>query len=474
MKHSLSNDQCINDNHFLWIHIQHFGIDVGAIYRKPDKTIKPFLETYSHQLNQRKRAVVFGDFNINLLVSETATCMYKDILKENNYEIANKINEKYCTRETSTTQTIIDHICHNLKNNNTHFAVIKTPMSDHNQVYFEIKRHQPKTRQKISYEAINYEKLYKSMEEDTTNNAEHLFCLLEERLFKNIKKSKIVKYKIQNPPRQDWINKTLLEYINNRNTHWNAYKQNQEDKVKHQNFIETRNKATIAIQSAKSEYYKKKFDSCKDKPAKMWSLINSLSHNKIKEKSTPAKLQIDDNIFCKEEEICECFNDYFSNIGMALANKIDKCTLTRSAELCEAGSTVHTLDNFSPTTTDEISKIINNLNNNTSAGIDGINSKCIKCVKKHIIDELTQCVNNCLKSGVFPDSLKIAKVSPIYKAGSKSDPGNYRPISVLPVLSKVFERVIYTRLEQHLTSQNFIYEKQYGFRPKSNTLFSDN
>ncbi|KAG6458312.1 hypothetical protein O3G_MSEX010807 [Manduca sexta] len=90
--------------------------------------------------------------------------------------------------------------------------------------------------------------------------------------------------------------------------------------------------------------------------------------------------------------------------------------------------------------------------------------------KKIIIGELTNCINNCLELGTFPESLKIAKVTPIYKSGSKLDPGNYRPISVLPVLSKVFERVLYNRLETFLKSIKLLYDKQYGFRPKSNTL----
>ncbi|CAH2084027.1 unnamed protein product [Euphydryas editha] len=87
-----------------------------------------------------------------------------------------------------------------------------------------------------------------------------------------------------------------------------------------------------------------------------------------------------------------------------------------------------------------------------------------------ILKELSNCINKCLQTGTFPNSLKVAKVSPIYKSGSKLEPGNYRPISVLPVISKIFERVIYNRLETYLTSIKFFYDKQYGFRPKSNTL----
>ncbi|CAF4908207.1 unnamed protein product [Pieris macdunnoughi] len=96
--------------------------------------------------------------------------------------------------------------------------------------------------------------------------------------------------------------------------------------------------------------------------------------------------------------------------------------------------------------------------------------KSLNVLKVRFFDNLTSCLNELLRDGKFPDNLKIAKVSPIYKSGPRDDPGNYRPISVLPVMSKILERVVYTRLLDHLNNINFLYEHQYGFRSKSNTL----
>lgn len=69
-------------------------------------------------------------------------------------------------------------------------------------------------------------------------------------------------------------------------------------------------------------------------------------------------------------------------------------------------------------TTDELPKIIEKTNN-TGSGIDEISTKAVHCVKELIVDTLTNCVNKCMAKGTFPDSLKIAKVYPIYKSGSK-------------------------------------------------------
>ncbi|MDD9362271.1 MAG: reverse transcriptase domain-containing protein, partial [Anaplasma sp.] len=77
---------------------------------------------------------------------------------------------------------------------------------------------------------------------------------------------------------------------------------------------------------------------------------------------------------------------------------------------------------------------------------------------------MTHIINNMLLTGVFPDELKIAKVSMVYKGGNKNDLKNYRPISVLPIFSKIFEGVINIRLQTFFSKYNVITESQYGFQ----------
>ena len=73
------------------------------------------------------------------------------------------------------------------------------------------------------------------------------------------------------------------------------------------------------------------------------------------------------------------------------------------------------------------------------------------------------------KLGQFPDPLKVAKVSPVYKKGDREQPGNYRPISVLPVLSKIFEKLVNNRLIEYLEKNDILYKHQYGFREGRST-----
>ena len=99
-----------------------------------------------------------------------------------------------------------------------------------------------------------------------------------------------------------------------------------------------------------------------------------------------------------------------------------------------------------------------------STGIDDVSfniiRKCFVVLCQHFIYLLQLSLDN----GVFPDDLKIAKVTPIYKAGDSSDISNYRPISVLPCFSKILERLMYNRLYRYLKENNILYEKQFGFQ----------
>lgn len=100
-----------------------------------------------------------------------------------------------------------------------------------------------------------------------------------------------------------------------------------------------------------------------------------------------------------------------------------------------------------PTTTHKIVSFINKVKNHVSPGHDDILAVPLKHVSSLICDVLCYIANRMLESGVYPNQLKIAPICPVYKSGGKNDISNYRPISVLPVLSKACEGVINTRLE---------------------------
>jgi len=106
---------------------------------------------------------------------------------------------------------------------------------------------------------------------------------------------------------------------------------------------------------------------------------------------------------------------------------------------------------------------------NKGAGIDKINAKLLKMSYKAILPQLTHFFNICVNKGIFPKKLKIGVVKPVYKKGDAHDFSNYRPISILPVLSKILELIIRDQLTDYFVEHNLFTDRQVGFRKKKST-----
>ena len=161
------------------------------------------------------------------------------------------------------------------------------------------------------------------------------------------------------------------------------------------------------------------------------------------------------------------FNSYFSTIGENLAKKIPSSNKHFSRFLGQPNAnTIY----FSPTTKYEITDIVTSLSNKQSAGHDDISNFILKSIITSIADPLTHIFNRSILSGIFPKQMKIAKVIPLYKKGDDLDTGNYRPISLLSSLSKILERLIFTRTIKFLNTHNIFTNSQFGFRQKHSTI----
>ena len=126
-----------------------------------------------------------------------------------------------------------------------------------------------------------------------------------------------------------------------------------------------------------------------------------------------------------------------------------------------------------PSTEEEIMKILLNITN-SSPGHDGINIKVLKAIKEYIIAPLTHLCNISLITGKVPNELKIAKVIPMHKKGKQNVLGSYRPIFVLPAVSKVYERLVCNRIFKFIDDHNILYNHQFGFKKNHSTYLAIN
>ena len=117
-------------------------------------------------------------------------------------------------------------------------------------------------------------------------------------------------------------------------------------------------------------------------------------------------------------------------------------------------------------TVNQVSEFINGLNPAKATCLDGIGPRILKLASTVLSPSITALINKSIETAKFPDQLKMAKLYPIHKGGSKSDPANYRPISILPTISKIFEKHINKHLVAFLNKYKVIHANQSGFRQK--------
>ncbi|NRB82010.1 MAG: reverse transcriptase family protein, partial [Saccharospirillaceae bacterium] len=220
------------------------------------------------------------------------------------------------------------------------------------------------------------------------------------------------------------------------------------------------------IKKAKSDYYVNKFKRCNGDLRKCWKVINEI-RCKTRYLKFPDYIKLNNAIITNRRIIVNEFNTFFVNVAQDLNNsKYSDSNFEPPNFTTFLKNRVNsniTCDNI---TESEVLDIINNLNPNKSSDIS---PQLLKILHVKFVPIITKLLNDCMNSGVFPDDLKIAKVIPLFKTGDSSVLSNYRPISILPTFSKIFEKLIYKRIYGFLEDNNVLYDLQFGFRGQHST-----
>lgn len=200
---------------------------------------------------------------------------------------------------------------------------------------------------------------------------------------------------------------------------------------------------------------------------KTWKQINTIV-NKTKYNNPIACIESNNSQYeTNPLKIGNVINEYYSTIAQKLVDKI-KTDKTFEEFLDKPNENSFFM---APTNKNEIEKIINSLDSNKASDIYGLSVNVLKILSPHISQKLGDIFNESLNTGIFPDQMKLAMICPFHKGGSKLKPSNYRPVSILPILSKVFEKIMQSRLVKFLEQEKNIFPQQYGFQKnKSTTL----
>ena len=173
----------------------------------------------------------------------------------------------------------------------------------------------------------------------------------------------------------------------------------------------------------------------------------------------------DGKILTEKKDIANKFNNFFTNIGPSLASTIS-ATGNKTYKAFLNTPCTHNFT-FSAINESDVIKAIDKLPSKTISGVDGISKILLKHIKHQISKPVTLILNQFLTMGIFPDKLKMAKVVPIYKSDDENILNNFRPISILPALSKVFEKIVFNQTYAYFDDHKLFFGNQYGFREKT-------
>ena len=204
------------------------------------------------------------------------------------------------------------------------------------------------------------------------------------------------------------------------------------------------------------------------KPSEIWKIANEISKPQTREDIV---LHDEKGEMIKDaHEISKSFNEFFIGKIDKLKTKIDeRPKVDPLGKLREKMSKKRLNFKLKLVKEKQILKIVKSLKNTNSSGVDSITTKIIKDSIGVLITPITRIVNTSILTGTFPEDWKLAKVIPILKKGDSKEKSNYRPISILPVTSKILEETVRQQVSRYFEKNNLFPKHQHGFRPKWST-----
>ena len=457
---------------------------VGNFYRSPSlstSSLHDYLDNVLTALDRHgnKNITIGGDFNVDLCNYEhnqDSQALIDTFAKHNFVQLINRP-----TRVTEHSATLIDHIYTNKVSDVVTTGVVTLDISDHLGPYVTIALHDHPGS--LDHEYAKYVKSHKINEENLAKFKEYLesetwddvrnapgtqekynhFIDTYTKHYNAAFPEKASRRKNERKVPKPWIlpwledacarkNKLYADFVNE------PSEGNKKSYDKMNKFVRKH------VDLAKQKYYTNLFNKYSDCSKKQWQIINSLMNRSNAKKSQIKLKDSYGNIEKNPQNVAEKFNEYFTTIADNLKAQIPTdpdSTYDYTTTLTDGVPDTLFLN---PTHPLEIESTIKSLKLRSTSDIN-ISTLKIAAEASNFKEILSEIINTSFIDGIFPEQLKIAKVIPIFKGGSKAEVSNYRPISLLSAFSKIFEKLMHSRVYKLLEKNQSLYDKQFGFRP---------
>ena len=491
----LGKDHPNCDGEFLFVKIKECknikkSLIIGNVYRSPSRQPQKFIDLLDNVLQQidrhkNKHILLLGDFNIDLIKYDNDINSQKLIDTTTNYGFVQTISRP--TRITDHSATLIDHIFSNNLNKIISSSVITHDLSDHlatlatisldtNFDYTQWRESGRVNSDKCEFRMFNeanHQKFKQLITDENWDIPDGLDAQEQYNTFIDIYtkhyntayplNTKRIRRKKERLNPKPWILQWLEDACDRKNRLYFQWVKNTtiENEVKYKKmkkFVEKH------IKMAKSKYHEKYFEQYKDNSKKQWQLINSLLNRKNKKSGVSKLVDSSGEVTNTPLGIAEKFNKYFANIASNLKTQINSRTAVPSNEFENFLTNPVTNSMYiKPVASGEVFNIIKNMKNKATLDTKVSALKMANTDPK-FTHTLAKIITASFEQGIFPQSLKLARVVPVYKNGTKTEVSNYRPISLLTSFSKIYEKLMHNRIVDFMEKNNSFYEMQYGFR----------
>ena len=431
----------------------------GLLYRPPSSppSVLEDLETTLNEVPPAKikSLILTGDFNLD--ASTSPDPLLKSI--SDTHGLIQTVTEP--TRTTDHSSTIIDHVYLSESLNHSLSSCHTLPPiegSDHKTICVSLNLHPQKLRL-----AKRKVWLYKKADFDTANLTQQCiptsffpddvdgFWSQWYDLFMTTMTDCIPQKNISNRRNRPYITNDVTSLIRKKERLYKQASRLKSDRS-WSKYNKVRNKVTSALRAAKKRFFEDLSNSVKI-PKQFWSAYHKLSPN---QQRIPDNLSHNTETASSSQEKAELLNAFFSSC-FTTCNPSNQSTSTPVSPPSSPLSSIVCEE-------DEVSHLLSTYKAKTSSGPDGISSAMLRNTSASSSPKLTALFNLSLREGKVPTEWKVSNITPIHKSGEKNMASNYRPISLLSLVSKVLERIIHNRVSNYLSSNKLLSDRQFGFR----------
>jgi hypothetical protein len=465
----------------LCVSIASLNIKICVIYKQPTVSFASFLPIIDCFLEKYRNCILVGDINIDLLKPNADSSRFVNNILSNGYYLLNKINACMATRigmrNGIVTKTIIDHIITDVTHFKFHLNIQPISISDHNCLLLSFdtnanclydNNHLSYTTHKTDFNRFRNLILNNPYVCDNLPNSDNIDNCINflKTQYIACTSLKVVRRPNENKP---WITAHLLNLIAERDRFYSLHKKFPNNIFASEQHKHYKSSAEICRKSLRTRYFANLITKNMYNAKKLWSTFNFILFNKKKEATNIASIKNIHNENLHDDcRIANELNNYFSNVGSVLANRIREEHNYTNLEPTLLRYTQNSMfiTNLSYSNVEQaIISLKPNASNN-----DEITANIIKKNMDILVPILTNVINSSFSIGNFPDTLKIARLIPLFKSGDPTLSSNYRPISILPAISKITEKVLFNITANFVYKFKIINKHQFGFQKRSGSL----